>query len=898
MCGRSLWHIPIGDLRFTPCALEFFHDRTDQLGGSHLLDRHGPVGGVHGIDHKLPAHMSDAGKPDDGLGPTDVGDAEDRSPKFYTVVFATPGRQPPEVKAEDLAISETESSICSVLTLITGMDIEEVAGGRRERLGERASVIAAADAAAMPTPSTSEPRACGRLVRAAHVWLHRATLTMQADDSAHASAMADAALRCGDDGSDNAEALLVRAKVATALAETRTDMLAGERAVLAATRASVRACDLNDGEKDGACLAYDAVLASARASIGEAERASTIVMNDRKYDAEMQHAESVLEGAPGLVQGLPMADRPELGVEFELLSGRLEELVHINDSDPGWSHLDAAIERSREAMRLVLAGENGLFLGECCLQLWRQLQRRWPDPSKEIAAEQQLALVNGLLNSSPMSRISFELLLAWAKAFYVGGHLVGDDRRSLFGAAIWHKCCYRLRARNPALCFEAAAQWGRFTELVANQTEAAVPYAIATETAKELTRRPGTEGHIGRWLARTSEAQSFATAALASSGEVVRAVEIAESGRSVLQQVGLCLPDELAALDAAGHGRLAKAYSQARSAQRLVVSGVEKQAQPAPWDLSERYHSLLGDANDPLQAATEAVRELPDFGDFPRSPPFRRLREAARDAPLVYVAAGLTGGVALLLRNALDDAPERILLPELQHEAVDDRTYRLRHAFSPEANPFKSGGWAEYLDSVGEWLWDALVGKLLDATDGAPWIRVIPLGLTALLPIHTAWTRSGNGRVHAIDSTAFSYLPSATLEIHAQTRAVGDRWKALLVEGDDLVAAASEVVMRGAPMHHAQTVSPSGAQATPTAFLREIENCNLVHVSAHGFVDEGEPVESGFRLSGDRIVRVKQLRAPGLGNLGLLILPSCESALAATTIPDQTYGLAGLFYGP
>src|SRR5260221_589123 len=307
MCGRSLWHIPIGDLRFTPCALEFFHDRTDQLGGSHLLDRHGPVGGVHGIDHKLPAHMSDAGKPDDGLGPTDVGDAEDRSPKFYTVVFATPGRQPPEVKAEDLAISETESSICSVLTLITGMDIEEVAGGRRERLGERASVIAAADAAAMPTPSTSEPRACGRLVRAAHVWLHRATLTMQADDSAHASAMADAALRCGDDGSDNAEALLVRARVARALAEPRTDMLAGERAVLAATRASVRACDLNDGEKDGACLAYDAVLASARASIGEAERASTIVMNDRKYDAEMQHAESVLEGAPGLVQGLPVA---------------------------------------------------------------------------------------------------------------------------------------------------------------------------------------------------------------------------------------------------------------------------------------------------------------------------------------------------------------------------------------------------------------------------------------------------------------------------------------------------------------------------------------------------------------------------------------------------------------
>jgi hypothetical protein len=29
----------------------------------------------------------------------------------------------------------------------------------------------------------------------------------------------------------------------------------------------------------------------------------------------------------------------------------------------------------------------------------------------------------------------------------------------------------------------------------------------------------------------------------------------------------------------------------------------------------------------------------------------------------------------------------------------------------------------------------------------------------------------------------------------------------------------------------------------------------------------------------------------------LLILSSCESAMAATAIPDETYGLAGLFYG-
>lgn len=841
--------------------------------------------------------MSDSGKPHGELGPNHGGRAEGSAPKFHLVAFRTPGRQTPEVRAEDLAISEVESMICSVLTSITGMDVEEVAGMRRDRLRERAGAIAAADGAAPPNSKASGSRACRQLVRDAYLWLERAKLTMRADDFAHASSLALAALRCDADGADHVEALLVSAKVATAQSETRADLIAGERAVPAATRASVRASELNDSEKDGACLAYDALLACARASIGQAARANTIVVNHRRFAAAMEHAGSLLEIGPGLVRGLPMDDRPDLGIEFALLSGRFEELAYLSDSGLSWSDLDAAINRSREALRLVVASENGLFLGECCLQLWRQLRRRWPDPPKEIATELRDALVIGLLNSPPMSRTSFELLLAWAELFYGVGHLTGDDRRSKFGAAIWHKCCDRLRERNPALCFQAAEEWGRHTELMTGQAEAAVPYALAADAAKELSRRPGLEGHIAHWLTQISEAQSFGTAALASSGEPVRAVEIAESGRSVLQQVALCLPDELAALDAAGHAGLAEAYSRARSAQRLVVSEIEQVEQPAPWDQFERHYSLLEAANDRLQAATETVREQSGFGDFPRSPSFRKLREAARDAPLVYVAAGLTGGVALLVRNASDDAPERVLLPELRHEVVNDHAYGLRNAFRSEAGPFGPEGWAEHLDSVGEWLWDALVGRLLDATDGAPWIRLIPLGLMSHLPIHTAWTRSGIDRDYAIDSTAFSYLPSATLRLHAQTRAVGERWTGLLVEGDDLDGAASEVEMRGAGRQVPEHVTLRGAEATPAAFLREIESCNFAHVSAHGFVDDQRPVESGFCLSGDRIVRIKQLRALQLDKLELLILSSCESAMAATAVPDETYGLAGLFYG-
>jgi hypothetical protein len=841
--------------------------------------------------------MPDSKKPHDELDATHGDNAGGDAPKFYPVAFATPGRRTPEIRAEDLAISEVESFICSILTLVTGMDIEEVAGMRRDRLGERAGAVAAARGASPSSSRASGPGACGRLVRDAYLWLQSAKLTMRADDFARASSLAAAAMRSGGDDSDHAEALLARAKVATAQSEIRADLVAGERAVLAAPRAALLAGRLNNGGKEEACLAYDALLTSARASISEAARANTVAANHRKFAAEMKHAGSLLEIGPDLVAGLPMDDRPDLPIEFALLRGRFEELVHLSDTGPGWTRLDRAIESSREAVRLVLASGNGLFLADASLQLWRQLRRRWPDPPEQIASEVRNALVNGLLNSSPMSRTSFELLLAWAELFYVVGHLEGDERRSAFGAAIWQKCGERLRERNPALCFQAAEEWGRNTELVAGQAKAAVPYELAADAAKELSRRPGLEGQIAHWLAEMSDVQAFGTAALGAAGRLVRAAEVAESGRSVLQQVDLCLPDELAALGAAGHGRLGRVYSRAWSAQRLVVSEMEQMPQPATWDLSEHHYSLLEAANHRLEAATEAIRRQPGFGGFPQSPPFRQLREAADDAPLAYVAAGLSGGVALLVRASSDEAPERILLPELTHKAVNEHAFGLRNAFRSVAGPFGPGGWGERLDSVGEWLWDALVGRLLEATDGAPWIRLIPLGLTTLLPIHTAWTRSGGGRVFAIDSTALSYLPSARLRLHARTRPVGDRWTGLLAEGDDLDSVASAVEMRGARRQVPDHVTLRGAEATPAAFMKEIGNCNFAHVSAHGFVDERKPVESGFHLSGDKIVRIKQLRALRLAKLELLVLSSCESAMAATAIPDETYGLAGLFYG-
>jgi hypothetical protein len=729
------------------------------------------------------------------------------------------------------------------------------------------------------------------------MWLHRARLTMREDGFVRASALTAAALNLDASDADGAAAMLMRAKVAAAESETCADLVAGELATIFAMRALLRATEANTGDVEGSRAALGAVLVSARAFLVTAARANTTVTNHRRLATNMEHAQSLLENAQGLMTGIPIEMWPELATELSLLRGRCSELAYFSDHERPSALLDSAIEESREALRLAVDHEVGLAFGECSLQLWRQMSGRWPNPPQDIALEQWQVMINGLLNSEPMSRVSFEFLHVWTDLLFLNGQ-IGDARDdSALAAFARQTCCQRLRGRNLSLCFQAAEGWGRRIEEAEGQAQAADPFCLAAEVGLELSRRPGLEGHASFWLAEMSDVRSLATASLAASGRTVRAVEIAESGRSVLKQADLSLPDELVVLRSAGHPQMADAYAEAWAAQRLVVSEMEHVPQPASWDQSEIHHQKLADVARPLRAATDAIQEQPGFMGFPRGPSYDRLRAAADDAPIAYIAPGSTSGTLLLLGSSSDDAPRRIMLPEFNYGAVEDRALDLRFALAWEPDPFVPDGWAERLDALGEWLWDAVVEKLLNAAEGSSRIRLIPLGLSTYLPIHTAWTKSSGGRAYAIDTTAFSYLPSAALCLHAKKRAVGDKWTGLIVEGDDLSVAASEIELRGAIRRAPDHVALRGANATSAAFMREIERCNFAHVSAHGFLDDRYPVESGFRLSEDQIVRIRQLRSLRLDNLELLVLSSCESAMVSTANPDETYGLAGLFYG-
>lgn len=808
---------------------------------------------------------------------------------IYTIGFASPGPRDAEINAEDLAISEVESFICSVLAAITHRDITELANTRRAMLGQRATAIAAADWFQEPRRSASPHAAFDQLVEGARLWLQRGTLTMRESDFTRAFSLATKAGVCsGENPQHVATAELWRAKTATAQSEVCADLVAGDLAVQLATRAGARAAEAEDYD-----LMFEAHLTGTRAALIEADRSNTIVTNHRKFNESMQHASARLDIATNLARAGQIRSETAPSVELNLLSSRFNDCLWSSSPDGRLADLDMAIENSREAVKEAADSQLGQLYTEGCLQLYRQLEWRWHDHSPAIIAEQQGLLVNGLLNSIPMSRTAFALLLVWARFL----HEADDSEDSVLGAVIRHACCQRLAKRNLALCMEATDVWACDAELLEGQAKAAAAYTIATDAARELCLRSGMEGHLGFWLAQTNSVQSFAVAALSTAGEGARAVEIADSGCSVRWQRTHSEPSELAVLAAGGELALVDDYLRARSSQQHLLAEIEDADDPVPWDQALSFGLALTEVTNQARAATDAIREQPGHANFPRRLPYSQLRAAADDAPIAYLAAGLTSGTILLLKNTRDDEPRRIDLPLLVHEALNDRSLNLRRALESVTDPFVTDGWAQELDACGEWLWKVAVERLLDATDGVDAIRLAPLGLMSFLPIHIAWTPSQNGRAYAMDTATFAYLPSAALRLRAQARPIRDGWEGLIVEGAGLDSRASELELGAAKRKVPNHVLLSNSTATPSAFAYELQRCNFAHISAHGFVNDHNPIESGFRLAEDTVIRMGDVAALNVSDLELLVLSSCESAMSATSTPDESYGFPGLFYG-
>ena len=306
----------------------------------------------------------------------------------------------------------------------------------------------------------------------------------------------------------------------------------------------------------------------------------------------------------------------------------------------------------------------------------------------------------------------------------------------------------------------------------------------------------------------------------------------------------------------------------------------------------------IREARHELDAVIEEIRAIPGYETFLAPPTFEDVAAAADERPLVYIAPAEPGGLALVVRGS---DVLHVPLKDISAEALRERVTPYLDAYTAYRSDPESGlaDWSAALDEMSEWLWEAVVGPLLDEVEHGGELIVIPGGLLGLLPLHAAWTPdvgAPTGRRYALDDVVFSYAPNARALSAARELAGSTApGRALVIVDPQPVGAAvlPSAAIEGA-VASAASQGPAtllaGGEATTAAFAREAIDAQVLHLACHGIADLEEPLESGLLLAGNRWVTLRDLFGMTL-QVRLAVLSACETSLPGTELPDEVVSL-------
>ena len=346
-----------------------------------------------------------------------------------------------------------------------------------------------------------------------------------------------------------------------------------------------------------------------------------------------------------------------------------------------------------------------------------------------------------------------------------------------------------------------------------------------------------------------------ATAALAV-GEVERAVLALESGQAVVFGEGA----ELAAIATAAGPHLAGQIAPLREALGSV------EALP-PADRLE--------AREALDAAIAEAG-----GELGRQPQWAEVLEAAAVRPLLYLAAGPDGGLAILV--TAEGRPRHFECPLLTEERVRELTAAYFAAIEAlRIDPPDLDAADERLEEVTQGLGEALPRDLLDAVASFSEVAAIGADYLSTLPLHL------------IGDTMIATAPSAAaLRWAARPRlepGLEPRLVVAVTEGPR-AAPGADLEVRLARAHGSATILEN-AGASRAAVLVQAAQARYMHIACHGLSDPWDSHKSHLVLGDGELQAADFLAAmPGEGRLALL--SACETAVGDVDLPGEGGGLS------
>ncbi|KAL0959563.1 hypothetical protein HGRIS_011273 [Hohenbuehelia grisea] len=383
-------------------------------------------------------------------------------------------------------------------------------------------------------------------------------------------------------------------------------------------------------------------------------------------------------------------------------------------------------------------------------------------------------------------------------------------------------------------------------------------------------------------------------------GNVARAVELLDAGRSLLWSEMRRFREPLLRADQLDN-ELATAFESTRSQLRElsmaeakhgdVSSSLSSVGMPSTLASNISYNSGLlsrkRKLHEEFSRLLNLIREQPGFEDYLDHPSFARLREAARDGPVIIVNCSQHQSDVIIVFAARD--PIHIPLAE-SFWATANRMHR--HYL--DARKLASGAlqrFAKQLKTLLAQLWSLVVADVVQAlvdADVPKGSRIwwCPTSILTILPFHAA----GSGKNFLIDSYISSYTPTLKALINARRSSPPSLMQRLerrivIAQTDDphLPSAAKELaVMRD---FEAVDECLDAQDATYDDVLRQLQSCTWVHFICHGWASP-IPFDSCLRLH-DKPLTLNDIIKSHLPNGQFAFLAACHTAEHDPSAPQD-----------
>ncbi len=461
----------------------------------------------------------------------------------------------------------------------------------------------------------------------------------------------------------------------------------------------------------------------------------------------------------------------------------------------------------------------------------------------------------------------------------------------------------------PEATLLASRNWGTWATERQTWSEAVTAYRYSLQAIEQLFRTQLLRTSKETWLREVQGISAQAAFALAKEGDFTGAVEALEQGLARLLSETLDRNRaDLEQLKELGQGELCNRYQAVTEQWHGLIRGQEKSTQPTDPNRADSLQAVQVE----LEETLAAIRQVSGYEDFLKPPTFKTIQSVAHEVTLVYIVVTDMGGLALIL-NPNQDLVTPLWLPDLTEVAlrsqlvgadVESAACSYLGAYShwlPNQQDEQSREvWLNALDNTTRWLWQVLMGSLLEVLGTVETAVLIPVGVLGLLPLHAAWTEDAmrpTGRCYAIDRLTITYAPNARALNAARTTVSK-------VVSESVLAITDPQPVSAAPLNYAEyeaTVATSifsqhhalsNAEATLSAVLTALPNSSIVHFACHAYANLMEPLTSGLVMSNDEVLSLRNLLYLRLTGARLAILSACETGIPGANLPDEVISLS------